>query len=435
MKLLLFLAALAVCGCRSPAFADSTSLTPPQLFEVAREKSVEQRFDEAITIYSALERDPHSDIRWEALYRHGKLLENQKHLTESAVLFRTILDENPHAQRVRLELAKVLADMGHENAARRELRQAQAGNLPPEVAQIVNQYAVALRSAKPLGGTFEVGIAPSNNINRATSSPTLNSILGPLVLSGNAQAKSGIGLNLGGQGNAQLPLSSKIKLSAQLSNQNALFRDAEFDDSIIAGSVGVSMLVGSSLRLKLDEGPSYRIYGGHPYSTALNGTVDVQYPLDKRSQIGLQSDFSVIKYIQNPLQNGDVFGETLSYDRALNARFGSKLSLFAQRATANDPGYATKSAGASVLVWHELGKTTLYATGSISHLLSDARLFLYTDRRNETLYRAGLGATFRQIIIDGFSPVLRMNYESNRSTIDTYNYRRFGGEVAITRAF
>ncbi len=434
MKIMLAIVVAALCSCPRLALADSVPMTPTQLFEVARQKTVAQLPDEAVTIYSALEHDPSSDIRCEALYRHGRLLEFQKHFADAAVLFRALLDEKPHAQRVRLELAKVLALMGRDNSARRELRQAEAGGLPPEVAQIVNQYAAALRSAKPFGGSFEVGLAPSSNINRATSSPTLNSILGPLALSADAQAKSGTGLNMGGQGTLQVPVSSTATLTAQLTSQNALYRNSEFDDSIFAGSLGASVLLGS-IRLKMAAGPSYRRYGNHPYSSALNATVDVQYPLGKVSQIELQSDFSTISYNANALQNGDVFGETLSFDHAFNARLGSRLSLFGQRATAADPGYATKAAGVSVLVWREMGKATLFGTCSISYLGSDARLFLYTDKRKEWLYRAGLGATFRQIKVGGFSPVLRVNYESNRSTIDIYTYKRLGGELAVTRAF
>ncbi|MGG2319926.1 hypothetical protein, partial [Salmonella enterica] len=87
------------------------------------------------------------------------------------------------AQPARLELAKVLAAMGREGAARRELRAAQAGGLPPDVARAVNQFAAALRSTRPFGGSVELGFSPSTNVNRATSSPTLNSVLGPLDLS------------------------------------------------------------------------------------------------------------------------------------------------------------------------------------------------------------------------------------------------------------
>jgi hypothetical protein len=416
--------------------------TPPpvhykaaDLFAMAGRALVAGDTKTATTIYRALEHDPDSDIRCEARFRHAQVLEQSKSWTEAALLLRAILDEKPKAQPARLELAKVLAAMGHEGEARRELRAAQAGGLPPQVAQAVNQFAAALRAAKPFGGTFELGLSPSNNINRATSSPTLNSVLGPLDLSPDAQAQSGIGLNIGGQGYVQVPVSAKVALTARLSTQNTLYRISEFNDSTFAGDAGAVLSLGRS-RIRLSVGPSYRLYGAHPFTIAVNASADWLHPLGKRSQIDLESDLSKVTYKTNALQDGDVFAETASIEHAFSARTGAKLSLFAQRTTAADPGYASVNGGTSVLAWREWGKTTVYATGAVSHLEGDACLCdFYTDRRVEWLTRASLGATFRQIQVKGFSPLLRINYERNKSTVGIYDYHRFSADMAITRAF
>jgi Tfp pilus assembly protein PilF len=404
------------------------------LFEMAGRAVAAGDTASAETIYRALEHDPDRDIRCEARFRHARLLEAGKAWTAAALLLRAILDEQPKAQPARLELAKVLAAMGHESEARRQLRAAQAGGLPPQVAQAVNQFAAALRAARPFGGSFELGLSPSNNINRATTSPTLNSVLGPLDLSRDAQARSGIGLDLGGQGYVQVPLNPNVALTARLSTQNLLYRDSEFNDSTFAADAGAALSLGAS-RLRVSLGPAYRLYGAHPFTIAVNATADWLHPLGKRAQIDLESDFSKVTYKTNALQDGDVYGETASVERAFSARTGARLSLFVQRTTAADPGYALITGGVAVLAWHEWGKTTVYATGSVSHLESDARLFLYTDRRIEWLTRAGLGATFRQIQVMGFSPLVRVSYERNASTVGIYAYHRFAGDIAITRAF
>jgi len=389
----------------------------------------------AVTIFRALEHDPDIDIRCEARFRHAQMLEGSKSWTQAALLLRAILDEKPKAQPARLELAKVLAMMGHQSEARRELRAAQSeGGLPPQVAQAVNQFANALRAAKPFGGSLELGLSPSSNINRATSSPTLNSIFGPLDLSRDAQAQSGLGLDIGGQGYVQVPVSAKIALTARLSTQNLLYRNSEFNDSTFAGDAGAALSLGRS-RIQLRIGPSYRLYGAHPFTIAVNASADWLHPLGKRAQIDLESDFSKVTYKTNALQDGNVFSQSLAIERAFNARTGARLSLFGQRTTAADPGYALANGGASVLAWRELGKTTVYATASVSHLESDARLSLYPDRRIEWLTRASLGATFRQIQVRGFSPLLRVNYEHNSSTVGIYAYQRTAIDFAITRAF
>ena len=41
----------------------------------------------------------------------------------------------------------------------------------------------------------------------------------------------------------------------------------------------------------------------------------------------------------------------------------------------------------------------------------------------------------RQLARGGFAPVVRLNYERNRSTIAFYDYRRLRAEFGLTRAF
>ena len=65
--------------------------------------------------------------------------------------------------------------------------------------RLVDRYSAALRAQKPLGASFELAIAPDSNINRATRSDTLGTVLGDFTLNQDAQARSGVGLALRGQ--------------------------------------------------------------------------------------------------------------------------------------------------------------------------------------------------------------------------------------------
>jgi molecular chaperone DnaK len=67
------------------------------------------------------------------------LADKEKKYREGAVLLREILDEKPDAARVRLELARLQAEMGNRAAAERELRAAEAAGLPPEVERMVQE--------------------------------------------------------------------------------------------------------------------------------------------------------------------------------------------------------------------------------------------------------------------------------------------------------
>ncbi len=86
-----------------------------------------------------------------------------------------------------------------------------------------------------------------------------------------------------------------------------------------------------------------------------------------------------------------------------------------------------------------MGKTTLFVNTTARRLESDAGLVLgpfgTLPRRKEWFLRAGLGGTFRQIEVAGFSPVVRVAYERNFSTVTIYDYHRVNVDFGITRAF
>lgn len=409
-------------------------LSAAQMFEIAANAQAAGETDSAQSIYRALENDPDPEIRAEARFRHGQLLAGQGKLADAAVLFRAILDEKPDAQRVRLELAATLARMGDLRGAGRAMRQAQAGVLPPEVAQLVSQYQGALRSLRPYGGSLELALAPSTNINRATDSTTLDTIIAPFELSDDARAKSGVGVKVGGQAYFNLPVAGKARIVTRLSGLASLYREKRFSDIVGSAETGLEMLAGRSV-FRVLGGRSYRWYGGDLYATTNSLAASWQRALGKRSQIEVDGGVGQANYHSNDLQDGRLYNVSLSFERAFNARMGMRLTASGQRQTARDPGYATASGGAGGLLYTEAGKTTLYATASLHRLEADRRLLLFPRRRTEWLTRIGAGATLRQFKVAGFAPVLRVNWERNASTVELYDYRRFAAEIGITRAF
>jgi outer membrane protein len=409
-------------------------LTAAQVFEIAAKAQAAGDLSSAETVYLTLAKDPNPDIRAEARFRHGQLLETQHRYKDAALLYRAILDEKPDAQRVRLELAKVYALMGDMPGARRALRQAQAGGLPPEVAQVVDQYAAALRSFKPVSMSLEVSLAPSTNVNRATSAKTLDTIIAPFDLSDDARAKSGLGLRIGGQVFARLPVKPKLQLTARLSGQSNLYRDSQFDDAVTAAQIGAELQLGK-VQLRPQIGRSYRWYGHSLYATTNSVSINFSRPIGRRAQLEVQGGAGWADYRTNDLQDGQIYDASISYERALTPRSGGSFTLSGQRQVAADRGYSTTSGGANLVVWREMGKATVFANAGLYRLEGDARLFLFPDRRKEWLGRAGIGATFRQIKIAGFSPVVRLNYERNKSTVGIYDYSSLSGDIGITRAF
>ncbi|HVJ01763.1 MAG TPA: surface lipoprotein assembly modifier, partial [Sphingomonas sp.] len=411
-----------------------TGLSAAELFGRADQAIAAGQTQDAEALYRALARDPDIEVRSEARFRLGMMLDRLGRKRDAAVAFRALLDEKPGAARVRIELARVLTELGDETAARRELRQAQAGGLPPQVAQAVNQFSAALRSRKPLGASLEFALVPDSNINRATDSETLDTIIAPLELSRDARETSGIGARVGGQVYARQAIGKDLALLPRISGQGEFYRQGAFNDVSLSTQLGLEWSPGRH-RLRPSVGVTNRWYGGRPYARTASATLNWQRPLGTRAQLDATAAVALTRYRLNDLQDGMLWNAGIAYERAFDARSGGSVRLSGTRQTARDPGYATASGGVDLLYWHELGKTSAYATLGGRRLEGDARLFLFPDRRREWTLNAGAGATFRALQLHGFAPLVRVEVERNWSTVGLYDYRRVAGTFGITRAF
>lgn len=388
----------------------------------------------AEAIYRALTDDPAVEMRSEARFRLSILLARQDRLSEAAVLLRSILDEQPNAQRVRLELAHVLDMMGDEAGARRALREAQAGGLPPDVARLVDRYSAALRAQKPLGGNIDIAFAPDSNINRATRSDTLGTVLGDFTLDDDSKQRSGLGLALRGQAYARLPLGSATSLFGRVSGSADLYREGDFNDIAVAASIGPEMRLGAD-RLSIEAGGLWRWFGGEAYSRSWVTSLNYFHPLGRKVQLRGMANVSVVDNELNQLQDGRTYSASLSYERALSNRAGIGMTLAAERQELRDPGYSNWSGQATLFGYREFGPVTLVASLGYSRLKADERLLLFPQPRSDRMYRTSLGATFRNLRIGEFAPFVRATFDRNRSTTEIHDYRKARMEIGVTRAF
>lgn len=414
---------------------NTVSLNASELFAFADAARDRGDFATAEAAYRALTADPDLELRSEARFRLGLMLaDRQRKYREAAVEFRRILDEKLDAARVRLELARMQAMMGNLGAAEREFRAAEAIGLPPEVEQMVRFYANALKARKPFGGSLEVAIAPDSNINRATRSDTLGTVIGDFVLDEDAKAKSAIGLSLKGQAYFRTGIDARAALLVRASASADIYSQSQFDDFVLSLQAGPEYASGKD-RISLSAGPSWRWYGTTPYSLSLGLSGSWQHPTGKRSQLRLDGAAARVNNKRNNLQDSHVLSLGLGLDRAISARFGGGVQLSGNREIARDPGYSTASGGISTYLFRELGKTTAVLSLGYNHLEADARLFLYPRRRVEDRYSASLAGTFRSLRIGTFAPLARVRFERNKSTIELYDYKRVSAEIGITAAF
>lgn len=423
-------------ACRSSAepCAGDVKISVAQVFALAEELIKAGRADEAVATLKVVTQDNSAEYRAEARVRIARVLASRGDFSGAAIWYRKLLDEKPDAAAVRMELAALLVRIGNVSAARRELRQAQATGLPPQVAEVVERYVAALRSLKPWGGSFELALAPDSNINRATSATTLDTVIAPLNLSKDARQRSGLGLKGSGQLYLRANLGKNVTLVPRLSGQGAFYRSSQFND--VSGSAQLGLEWRSKAdRITPSAGYTWRWYGDDLYARTQSVSLDWLHPMGKRAQLDTNIGFNRARYLGNALQDGIIYTGSVTYERALTTRSGGSIALSANRQTARDPGYATASGGLGLVYWHDFGKVTLFGTLTASRLEADKRLFLFPDRRQEWYGRGGGGAVIRRVQVAGFSPVIRVAYERNWSTVGIYDYRRVSTDIGITRAF
>ncbi len=415
--------------------AGGVQMTAAELFAYADAARDAGDFGTAESAYRALAEDADPDLRSEARYRLARMLtEDQKKYREAAVLLRRILDEKPDATGVRLELARLHALMGNLSEARRELRAASAAGLPAQVEQQVRFFANALTAMKRVGGGLQVALAPSSNVNRATSSDTLGTVIGEFDLSEDAQAQSGLGLSLRGQTYYRHPLSTKTDMLLRASASADLYGKSDFND--VSGSLqaGPQWRWGRD-RFSLSGAASWRWYGGDPNSFSWGLTGNWQHPLSSQTQIRLDGTLLIEDNRRNDLEDGERYTLAAGLDHAFSARAGGGLQFQASRNDAADPGYSDTSGGGNLYLYRELARTTAVVNLGYRRLEADARLFLYPAKRRDDHFSATISGTFRALTFGTFAPMARIRYERNWSTIEIYDFDRIGAEFGVVAAF
>ena len=441
-SMLAILLAAATAVPPSPAVADPPVsdgrrliLTPAEMFKLAEMATAKEDSTTASAIYEALEHNPDPDIRAEARFRHAKRLLDQNRNRDAALLLRRLLDEKPDAVVPRLELAHALQLLGDPDAALRELRAAQSIGLPPAVARLVDRYSQALRASRPMGGSFEIALAPDSNINRATKSDTLGTIFGDFDIDKQSKAKSGTGIAVNGQVYRRFGIGSgDTSLLVRMSGFGDLYRKIKYNDVALDLAGGPELRIGRN-QVNLELGATQRWFGQKPYSRSVRLGALWTRPLGSRMQIRLNGTAGLIDNKMNDLEDGKSYAGRIELERALSPASGIGLNFSLDREALKDPGYANTGWRAGLVGWHDIGRMTFTAEVDYGRLQADERLALFPDKRSERFSRFSLGTTFRQLTFRGFAPVARFSIERNKSTIEFYDYKRRRSEVGVVRAF
>ena len=428
------LVAVGIAFCAPAQAADVIRLDAGRLIGIARQLEQSGRTADAVAAYRALSADPNVDVRAEARFRLARIAMAQRQWKNAALLLRRVLDDRPKAQPVRLALAETLAELGDEGAALRELRAAQAGGLPLDVARMVDRYSTALRARRPFGATIQVALAPDTNINVATSNDRLDTVIGDFEIDEGSQRRSGIGVSLQGAVYGRLALDSDLSLLARTNVAATLHKKKAFNDIALEVAAGPEFRAGP-LRMNAEAGLMRRWYGMRTYEDRIGAKLSGSLPLTPRTVARATVGLAKSNNRLNDLQDGRIWSAEIGLEHALDSRTGIGPGLSFERSDLSDPAYSTTGWQARLIGWREFGRTTAFASIAAGRLAADERLALFPERRRDRSLRISIGATMRQAEIAGFAPQIRLSFDRNASNIEFYDHRRRRLEIGVVRAF
>lgn len=434
--------AALLCGAAPQAGKESqpdqhpavVALSAEQAFVTVDRLLAEGRTVDAELLLRALAGDPSRQLRSEARFRLGKIRAAAGDDRGAVTWYQALLDEEPSAASVRLELARMYARLGKAAAAARELRRAQASRLPLDVARQVDRISAALRSSAARGIDLSVGIAPDTNINRATASRTIDAQGLTLLIDPDGRATSGIGLQLSARGYSRLPLKPSTDLLVEASGTASLYPSGRYDD--IAGSIAIGPEFRSATaQFRPSVLVTRRYFDGRRLSDQVGVAAEGRRNISRTTQLAGTANVSYSAYPSRGYLNGMGYGLSVELEKAVTPRLFGLVGLSGARSNAHDPAYATASIGGRVLVSRDAGRFTVFSGLTYQHLGADAIFSLFQKRRRDTYSEAQLGVSARLLAVRGLIPSMRLTISRNDSTIPFYTFNRSRLEFSLGRQF
>lgn len=443
--------AVAVCMAAGPALAQSVVLAPDQLRKAAFEALAVGQNDRALAFAGALVQRDASDAP--ALILQSRALRNLARYREAQQAARSAWRAaTTDADRfgAALAVAQAMSSAGQRTAAQLWLRRAAQIAPNDQARQIALTDFGYVRSRNPWVLQVDGKVAPSSNINNGSSNAVAVMLGLPFVLSGDAQALSGIETELGFSARYRLPQTAQsateFRFSAvgqayTLSDEaQALAPAARASDYAFA-----ALEIGAQHRIQPKAGKTsfgfgatlgHNWYGGSDLSDYLRLDLSADRPLTGR--IGLTFGMTAERQWRAdvPSRSATVLGASVGLAERLGNGDTLRLSL-GTRQTGSDSAEIDHLALTLNLGWTRAAPVAgMQLSGVLGAETRDYAASPYSfDGREDLRITAEVTALFSNVEFMGFSPGLTLRASRNASTIDLYDSSDFGVTLGVRSAF
>lgn len=273
-----------------------------------------------------------------------------------------------------------------------------------------------LEGAKDWKVSVNLGLAPSSNVNKATSNETVTLISGPSPIHRDPPY-SGVGLAY----NLNLSETDKSGLSFGIRGQ--IYEDPSLANTVV--SVGYNTFVAAELPTKVSF--ERQFHGEDFYRDRLSANVEMSGPIDASLTV------AAVNYAKGD-QVTEVFG---SFDRTLfsfgRVEVGGQLRL--ERKLSDSPEYAAAGAGMTLIAGWQAGQTGFKASLGYNARQWDDVYWQYPQPRSDRDALASLEISPQAVSIFGLYPVVQGSWLRRQSNIATYEVESFDFYTGLAASF
>jgi len=397
------------------------------------------RYREAYDLAGRYRAGHEGEVRFD--FHYGLAAIGVGELSEGIFALERVLLRDPGFDRARLELARACYLQGNDRRARRNFEAVLARDPPASVRASIERYLLAIerradRYETVASGHLELGVGYDTNVNSATSSDAVDTIIGEVRLADGGTARADAFTRIAVGGDVSHPLAPGLNLVASANVETFLHPDeSDFDTGSVAARTGLMKRTGRWRLTGSVDAQRFYVDGDAYRDLAGIGTT-YRRSLDERTVLDASARVVRLRYPDREVLDSTLWlvggGLTRGWKTGLRPSLSGGVFVGGEQAKAHsDAAKAVAErdiAGASAGL-HLRVAPQWVLRNDLEYRASDyaAESVLFGRNRREQYYRLRVGVDWLPTARWRVGPEVR--YTRNDANIGLYEYQRTEFEV------
>lgn len=426
-------ALLLACACAPAAASDEAAAKAA--FEQAELLIEARRFEDARKLLAATPREG-DYARVYGAFVDARLDEETGKLTRARDAYRKILETHPTLARVRLHLARTLARLEDNDAARRHYEFVlAAADVTAPYADRVRADMRLLDGARNWSAQGYVTVAPTSNMTSGASRDVI--VLGGLKFTPSEQSrrKPGVGALYGADLSYAAPVQGNWGWVGTLSTTSRDYRSSTYDDRSARASAGLRYLVPGGVAM-LEMVGNRRWFGGAEYQYSFGPLLSTRFFATEKDRLTGSLSYAEQRYDAANYLNGHRVSLAASWDRfTLPGQFVRAGVSFDRETARNDHMTFNEFGGLVGYSVETPWALSIYPEIAYAYRAYEGDFPLMKEARRDRRIVGSLSLVKTDLSLFGFAPRLLLTYTYNLSNVKFYEYDRLDAALTLTRSF